>query len=145
MYKLFACACSSRCLQNPRYDILVTEDGRRKKLKKSLPPGLSTQDERVLKTVQRKAYRYEWWIGTLLSFPWRLRFTVLKCPLERLVCECSVISDKGDLEQLTFYSLHPLHLVAQRLILMYRLPLLLRSTSSIRHCDPLGLASCGGW
>ncbi|KAL1880739.1 hypothetical protein Daus18300_001353 [Diaporthe australafricana] len=51
--------------ENPRYDILVTEDGRRKKLKKSLPPGLSTQDERVLKTVQRKAYRYEWWIDII--------------------------------------------------------------------------------
>ncbi|KAG6365012.1 hypothetical protein INS49_006618 [Diaporthe citri] len=48
--------------ENPRYDIFVTEDGRRKKLKKSLPPGLSAHDERVLKTVQRKAYRYEWWI-----------------------------------------------------------------------------------
>ncbi|KAI3401219.1 hypothetical protein diail_11925 [Diaporthe ilicicola] len=51
--------------ENPRYDILVTEDGRRKKLKKSLPPGLSAQDERVLKTVQRKAYRYEWWIDII--------------------------------------------------------------------------------
>ncbi|KAI7786593.1 PH domain-containing protein [Diaporthe eres] len=48
--------------ENPRYDIFVTEDGRRKKLKKSLPPGLSAHDECVLKTVQRKAYRYEWWI-----------------------------------------------------------------------------------
>ncbi|KAK2604968.1 hypothetical protein N8I77_007855 [Diaporthe amygdali] len=48
--------------ENPKYDIIVTEDGRRKKLKKPLPPGLSTQDERVLKTIQRKAYRYEWWI-----------------------------------------------------------------------------------
>ncbi|KAG8161406.1 hypothetical protein KVR01_008393 [Diaporthe batatas] len=47
--------------ENPRYDIFVTEDGRRKKLKKELPPGLSPQDERALKTVQRKAYRYEWW------------------------------------------------------------------------------------
>lgn len=47
--------------ENPRYDIFVTEDGRRKKLKKESPPGLSAHDERVLKTVQRKAYRYEWW------------------------------------------------------------------------------------
>lgn len=60
-------------LQNPRYDVFVTEDGRHKKLKKALPPGLSAHDERVLKTVQRKAYRYEWWIGmfflSLLEFP----------------------------------------------------------------------------
>lgn len=54
-------------LQNPRYDIFVSEDGRRKKLKKALPPGLSAHDERVLKTVQRKAYRYEWWIGMFFS------------------------------------------------------------------------------
>ncbi|POS76501.1 PH domain-containing protein [Diaporthe helianthi] len=47
--------------ENPRYDIFVTEDGRRKKLKRELPPGLSPQDERALKAVQRKAYRYEWW------------------------------------------------------------------------------------
>jgi hypothetical protein len=58
----------SPCLQNPRYDIFVTEDGRRKKLKKELPPGLSAHDERVLKMVQRKAYRYEWWFGTCCSF-----------------------------------------------------------------------------
>ncbi|KKY39344.1 putative ph domain-containing protein [Diaporthe ampelina] len=51
--------------ENPRYDIFVTEDGRRKKLKKSLPPGLSAHDEGVLKTVQRKAYRYEWWIDII--------------------------------------------------------------------------------
>lgn len=59
-------------LQNPRYDIFVTEDGRRKKLKKVLPPGLSAHDERVLKTVQRKAYRYEWWIGMFFSISSRI-------------------------------------------------------------------------
>lgn len=80
-------------LQNPRYDIFVTEDGRRKKLKKSLPPGLSAHDERVLKTVQRKAYRYEWWIGMLPCRP------ILGLPHELAVWGGLIICDEGDLGQ----------------------------------------------
>ncbi|KAJ4391928.1 hypothetical protein N0V93_005548 [Gnomoniopsis smithogilvyi] len=48
--------------ENPKYDILITPDGRRKKTKKPLPPGLSKQDERVLKAIRAKAWRYEWWV-----------------------------------------------------------------------------------
>lgn len=83
--------------QNPRYDIFVTEDGRRKKLKKSLPPGLSAHDERVLKTVQRKAYRYEWWIGMLLCRP------LPELPHEFPVWECLILCDEGDLSQPIVY------------------------------------------
>lgn len=48
--------------QNPKYDFLVTDSGRRKKIKKPVPPGLSPWDEHVLRTVRRKAWRYEWWV-----------------------------------------------------------------------------------
>ncbi|ROV94635.1 hypothetical protein VSDG_06136 [Cytospora chrysosperma] len=48
--------------ENPRYIVLVNEDGRRKKIKKQPPPGLEDQDERVLQAVRKKAWRYEWWV-----------------------------------------------------------------------------------
>ncbi|KUI62291.1 hypothetical protein VP1G_09411 [Cytospora mali] len=48
--------------ENPKYHILINEDGRRKKIKKQPPPGLDEQDERVLQAVRRKAWRYEWWV-----------------------------------------------------------------------------------
>ncbi|KAF3770070.1 hypothetical protein M406DRAFT_28784, partial [Cryphonectria parasitica EP155] len=35
---------------------------RRRKIKKLTPPGLTAHDERVLHTVRRKAWRYEWWV-----------------------------------------------------------------------------------
>lgn len=46
--------------KNPKYEIIVTEDGRRQKLKRPLPPGLSDHDLSVLRTIRRKAWRYEW-------------------------------------------------------------------------------------
>ncbi|ROW12801.1 hypothetical protein VMCG_00250 [Cytospora schulzeri] len=48
--------------ENPRYHVLINEDGRRKKIKKQPPPGLEDQDERVLQAVRKKAWRYEWWV-----------------------------------------------------------------------------------
>ncbi|KAK7736206.1 hypothetical protein SLS53_007041 [Cytospora paraplurivora] len=46
--------------ENPRYDVLTTESGRRKKRRKQTPPGLHPQDEQVLLAVRQKAWRYEW-------------------------------------------------------------------------------------
>ncbi|PSS03854.1 hypothetical protein BD289DRAFT_420394 [Coniella lustricola] len=48
--------------QNPKYDILVTADGRRKKVKRATPTGISANDTRILTTIRRKAWRYEWWV-----------------------------------------------------------------------------------
>lgn len=51
--------------QNPKFDFYKGEDGRRKKVKKPLPPGLSYHDERVLDKVRRKAWKYEWWVDAM--------------------------------------------------------------------------------
>lgn len=125
----------SQCHQNPRYDIFITEDGRRKKLKKELPPGLSPQDERALKTVQRKAYRYEWWFGMLSCCSGLLHKRPFVWGDENRRASCGGL-----------FKLHK-SIVAEKTELtpMYRLPLLLRPTRPVRHRNPMGPSSCRGW
>lgn len=50
--------------QNPKYDIHPpsSANGRPKKTKKPLPAGLSPHDARVLTSLRRRAFRYEWWV-----------------------------------------------------------------------------------